>query len=52
MYQKLVSAPASTSVVPLQTQWSMMRENSERIVRAHTARGGASTPSIFSTVRQ
>ena len=52
MYQKFVSAPASTSVAPLQTQWSMMRENSESTVRAQTARGGASTPSICSTVRQ
>jgi hypothetical protein len=52
MYQKLVRAPASTSVVPLQTQWSMMRENSDRIVRAHTALGGTSTPSICSTVLQ
>ena len=36
----------------MQTKWSMIRENSERIVRAQTARGGASMPSIFSTVLQ
>ena len=52
MYQKLVSAPTSTSVEPLHTQWSMMRLNSERMVRAHTAFGGTSRPSILSTTRQ
>ena len=35
----------------MQTQWSMMRENSERIVRTSWPRSGTSTPSIFSTVR-
>ncbi len=35
----------------MQTQWSMMRENSERIVRTSRPRSGTSTPSIVSTVR-
>ena len=35
----------------MSTQWSMIRENSERIVRTSTPRSGTSTPSIFSTVR-
>ena len=29
--------------------WSMIRENSERITRMASARGGAGTPSSFST---
>ena len=52
-YQKFVSAPRSTRFVPMQTKWSVMRENSERIsARPHRARGGASMPSIFSTAMQ
>ena len=35
----------------MQTQWSMMRVNSERIVRTSWPRSGTSMPSIFSTVR-
>ena len=49
-YQKFVSAPMSTRFAPRLTQWSMIRENSERIVRTSTPRSGISTPSILSTV--
>ena len=33
----------------MQTKWSMIRENSDRITRIASARGGAGTPSSFST---
>ena len=42
-------APRSTTFVPMQTKWSMIRENSERITRIASARGGAGMPSSFST---
>ena len=44
-------APRSTTFVPMQTKWSMIRENSDRITRIASARGGAGTPSSFSTAR-
>ena len=42
-------APRSTTFAPMQMKWSMMRENSERITRMASARGGAAMPSSFST---
>ena len=42
-------APRSTTFVEMQTKWSMIRENSDRITRIASARGGAGTPSNFST---
>ena len=44
-----VIAPRSTTFAPMQTMWSMIRESSERITRIASARGGAGTPSSFST---
>ena len=35
----------------MQTKWSMIRENSERITRTASARGGAWIPMSFSTAR-
>ncbi len=44
-----VMAPRSTTFVETAMMWSMIRENSERITRMASARGGAGTPSSFST---
>jgi hypothetical protein len=44
-----VIAPRSTTFAPMQTMWSMILESSERITRTASARGGAGTPSSFST---
>ena len=49
--KKGVMAPRSTMLAPMQTKWSMIRENSDRITRIASARGGAGTPSSFSTAR-
>jgi hypothetical protein len=46
-----VIAPRSTTLVEMQMMWSMIRENSERITRTASARGGAGTPRSFSTAR-
>ncbi len=35
----------------MHTRWSMIRQNSPRIVRTAIARGGGVTPSICSTAR-
>ena len=47
--KKGVMAPRSTTLVPMQMMWSMIRENSDRITRMASARGGAWMPSSFST---
>ena len=49
--KKGVMAPRSTTLAPMQTKWSMILENSERITRIASARGGAATPRSFSTAR-
>ena len=44
-----VIAPRSTTFAPTQMMWSMILDSSERITRTASARGGAGTPSSFST---
>ena len=44
-----VIAPRSTTLVVIAMKWSMIRENSERMTRMASARGGAAMPSSFST---
>ena len=49
--KKGVMAPRSTTFVVMATKWSMIRENSDRMTRMASARGGAGTPRSFSTAR-